>query len=65
MNTNSFKRRRDNDGHESNQMVFGIRTIIEAIKSGKEIENLYLQRGLSGGIILELRALINEKEIII
>jgi 23S rRNA (guanosine2251-2'-O)-methyltransferase len=44
-------------------MVFGIRTIIEAIKSGKEIENLYLQRGLSGGIILELRALINEKEI--
>ncbi len=63
MNTNSFKRRRDNDGHESNQMVFGIRTIIEAIKSGKEIENLYLQRGLSGGIILELRALINEKEI--
>ena len=63
MNTNSFKRRRDNDSHESNQMVFGIRTIIEAIKSGKEIENLYLQRGLSGGIILELRALINEKEI--
>lgn len=63
MNTNSFKRRRDNDVHESNQMVFGIRTIIEAIKSGKEIENLYLQRGLSGGIILELRALINEKEI--
>jgi 23S rRNA (guanosine2251-2'-O)-methyltransferase len=63
MNTNSFKRMRDNDSHESNQMVFGIRTIIEAIKSGKEIENLYLQRGLSGGIILELRALINEKEI--
>ncbi len=63
MNTNSFKRRRDNESHESNQMVFGIRAIIEAIKSGKEIENLYLQRGLSGGIILELRALINEQEI--
>jgi len=63
MNTNSFKRRRDNESHESNQMVFGIRAIIEAIKSGKEIENLYLQRGLTGGIILELRTLINEHEI--
>ena len=63
MNTNSFKRRRDNESHESNQMVFGIRAIIEAIKSGKEIENLYLQRGLTGGIILELRALINDQEI--
>jgi len=63
MNTNSFKRRRDGESHESNQMVFGIRAIIEAIKSGKEIENLYLQRGLTGGIILELRALINEQGI--
>ena len=63
MNTNSFKRRRDTESHESNQMVFGIRAIIEAIKSGKEIENLYLQRGLTGGIILELRSLINDQEI--
>lgn len=63
MNTNSFKRRRDNESHESNQMVFGIRAIIEAIKSGKEIESLYLQRGLTGGIILELRSLISEQEI--
>ena len=63
MNTNSFNRRRDQEPHESNQMVFGIRAIIEAIKSGKEIENLYLQRGLNGGIILELRVLIKEQEI--
>ena len=63
MNSNSFKRKREHDSHESNQMVFGIRAIIEAIKSGKEIESLYLQRGLSGGIILELRTLISEQEI--
>ena len=63
MNSNSFKRKRDHDIRESNQMVFGIRAIIEAIKSGKEIESLYLQRGLTGGIILELRTLINEQEI--
>ena len=63
MNSNSFKRKREHDSRESNQMVFGIRAIIEAIKSGKEIESLYLQRGLSGGIILELRTLISEQEI--
>ena len=62
MNTNSFKGRRDSEMHESNQMVFGIRAIIEAIKSGKEIESLYLQRGLTGGIILELRSLLKENE---
>lgn len=62
MNTNSFNRRRDASPHESNQIVFGIRAIIEAVKSGKEIENLYIQRGLTGGLILELRSLIKENE---
>ena len=63
MNTNSSSRRRDFLPHETNQMVFGIRTVIEAIKSGKEIESLYLQRGLTGGIILELRSLLKEHEL--
>ena len=36
-------------------MVFGIRAVIEAIKSGKEIESLFVQRGLSGHIIQELK----------
>ena len=63
MNTNSFNRRRDASPHESNQMVFGIRAVIEAIKSGKEIESLYIQRGLNGGLILELRSLIKENEL--
>lgn len=63
MNASPFKRKREHEVHESNQMVFGIRAIIEAIKSGKEIENLFLQRGLTGGIILELRALLKDQEI--
>lgn len=62
MNTNSFNRRRDPSSHESNQMIFGIRAVIEAIKSGKEIESLYIQRGLTGGIILELRSLLKEND---
>ena len=63
MNTNSFNRRREPSPHETNQMIFGIRAVIEAIKSGKEIESLYIQRGLTGGIILELRSLLKENDI--
>lgn len=45
-------------------MVFGIRAVIEAIRSGKEIESLYIQRGIGGGLINELRALMHEQGII-
>jgi 23S rRNA (guanosine2251-2'-O)-methyltransferase len=45
---------------ESNQMVFGIRAVIEAILAGKEIEALYIQRGLGGGLLTELRDVTNE-----
>lgn len=48
---------------ESNQMVFGIRAVMEAIDSGKEIESIFIQRGISGGLILELRALLKERDI--
>ncbi|WEA02210.1 23S rRNA (guanosine(2251)-2'-O)-methyltransferase RlmB [Mucilaginibacter sp. SJ] len=48
---------------ESNQMVFGIRAVVEAIRSGKEIEALFIQRGISGGLIQELKELMNEYQI--
>jgi 23S rRNA (guanosine2251-2'-O)-methyltransferase len=41
-------------------MVFGIRAVIEAIKSGKEIESLYIQRGLSGEIFHELKGIVKD-----
>ena len=52
---NSFQRRDRGEQRESNQMVFGIRAVIEAIDSGKEIESLFIQRGLSGSLLLELK----------
>ncbi|WP_158826227.1 23S rRNA (guanosine(2251)-2'-O)-methyltransferase RlmB [Mucilaginibacter lacusdianchii] len=55
----NFKPRRDN-----NQFVFGIRAIIEAIASGKEIESLYIQRGLTGGLYQELKTITNEYHIV-
>src|ERR1700710_2141044 len=48
---------------ESNQVVFGIRAVIEAIKAGKEIESLYIQRGLSGDLVNELKELLAENNI--
>ncbi|HYK75980.1 MAG TPA: 23S rRNA (guanosine(2251)-2'-O)-methyltransferase RlmB [Daejeonella sp.] len=63
MNTHSFRSKREHAPRESNQMVFGIRAVIEALKSGKEIESLYLQRGLTGNIFQELRVILKEHEI--
>ncbi|PJJ84759.1 23S rRNA (guanosine(2251)-2'-O)-methyltransferase RlmB [Mucilaginibacter auburnensis] len=51
------------ESRESNQMIFGIRAVIEAIRSGKEIESLYLQRGISGGLISELKELLDQYNI--
>jgi len=48
---------------EYNQMVFGIRAVIEAIKSGKDIESLFIQRGLGGELINELRSILAEHKI--
>ncbi len=52
------------DSRENNQMVFGIRAVIEAIRSGKEIESLYIQRGIGGGLIAELKTLMHEYGIV-
>jgi 23S rRNA (guanosine2251-2'-O)-methyltransferase len=50
------------ESRESNQMVFGIRAVIEAIRSDKEIESLYIQRGIGGGLLNELKELMHEYE---
>lgn len=45
-------------------MVFGIRAVIEAIRSDKEIESLYIQRGIGGGLLNDLKALMQEYGIV-
>ncbi len=49
--------------NKSNQQVFGIRAVIEAIDSGKEIESLYIQKGISGDLFRELKKRIDQLEI--
>lgn len=52
--------RRPQRPKESNEFVFGIRAVIEAIKAGRDIETIYLQRGLTGGLFLELKSLLTD-----
>jgi 23S rRNA (guanosine2251-2'-O)-methyltransferase len=47
----------------SSQMIFGIRAIIEAIAAGKEIETLYVQRGLTGGLYQDLKKITQEYQL--
>lgn len=55
-----FRERESYGKKESNQMVFGIRAVIEAIRSGKEIESLYVQKGLGGALFSELKEVLLE-----
>src|SRR5690606_26600872 len=51
------------DKRETNQLVFGIRAVMEAIEAGKEMESLFVQRGLSGPLFGELKTMLNEHQI--
>lgn len=45
---------------EVSNFIFGLRSVIEAIKSGKEVDKLQLQNGIQGELSGELRELIKE-----
>mgnify|MGYP000884787351 CR=1 FL=1 len=50
--------RGSHEKREANQQVYGIRAVIEAIDSGKEIESLFVQRGLGGALFQELKEVL-------
>ncbi len=48
---------------EKETKIFGIRAVIEAINTGKSVEKVYLQKGLSGALFSELHQLLRAKHI--
>lgn len=42
-------------------MVFGIRPVLEAIESGRQIEKIYLKKGAEGQLLSELREIIRKR----
>ncbi|HSZ25967.1 MAG TPA: 23S rRNA (guanosine(2251)-2'-O)-methyltransferase RlmB, partial [Cytophagaceae bacterium] len=47
----------------NNDFVFGIRPVIEAIKSGKEIERILIQKEIGGNVVTELLQLASKHNI--
>ena len=50
---------------EKDQFIFGIRAVIEAIQSGKEIDKLLIKKDINGELINELFALIKERHLVV
>tara|TARA_B100001113_G_C20636741_1_gene417311 strand:+ start:162 stop:455 length:294 start_codon:yes stop_codon:yes gene_type:complete len=46
-------------------IVFGIRTVIEAVNQGKTINKVLIQKGLTGDLIKELLVLLNKHKVLI
>lgn len=49
---------------KENEMIFGVRAVIEAIQAGKEIDRLYIKRDLQSELSRELLAVLKEYGII-
>lgn len=45
---------------KDNNLIYGMRPVMEAIAAGKEIDRLMLQQGLKGELVPSLRKLIND-----
>lgn len=45
------------------EMVYGIRPVIEAIDSDKEVEKVFVQKGLQSSTLKELMALLKERDV--
>jgi 23S rRNA (guanosine2251-2'-O)-methyltransferase len=44
-------------------MIYGIRAVIETINSGKDLEKVFVQKGLKSELIKELFTLLNDRQI--
>jgi 23S rRNA (guanosine2251-2'-O)-methyltransferase len=60
MRYNNFQNKRSPSGKRDETMVFGLRPVIELLKSGKDMEKLMIQQGLTGETYGELRHLLKE-----
>ena len=47
---------------DQEDLIFGIRSVIEAIKQGKTINKILLQKGLTGELVKELLILVNKEK---
>ena len=49
---------------ENDNLIFGLRPIIEALRSGKEIDKLLIQTGLKGELVSQLMGLLKQHNVV-
>ena len=47
----------------NDQLIYGIRAVMEAVYAGKEIERIYITRGATGELMRGLKKLLQQKNI--
>ena len=50
---------------DQEDITFGIRSVIEAIKEGKTINKILLQKGLTGELVKEMMVLVQKENIVV
>jgi len=50
----------DRNQDKKDDFIFGLRPVIEAIEAGKTIDKIFIQNGLQGDIIAELKKLLSK-----
>lgn len=58
-----MKRNSGTEKKTGNLRIFGIRAVMEAIESGKEIESLYIQKGAGGTLYRDLRKIASDHDL--
>ena len=49
---------------EEENLIFGLRPVIEAVRAGKEIEKLYIQSGLKSELFSEMMGLLKQHDVV-
>ena len=50
---------------KESQLIYGIRPVVEALRSGKEIEKIFLQSTLQGSLLQELKEGIAKRKTVV
>ena len=50
---------------KESQLIYGIRPVVEALRSGKEIEKIFLQSTLQGSLLQELKEEIAKRKTVV
>ena len=58
-----FRPRPERRQEDNDQMIYGIRPVIEAINAGKELDRLFIGRGAKGELMAELKDLLKTRMI--